>query len=242
MIFLYTDFGAEGPYLAQLEAAVLAQAPAERVLNLVSNAPAADPFRSAYLLAALSGQLPEDSILVGVVDPGVGGGRLPIVVEAGGRRFVGPDNGLLSRAAARDPAARAWRIDWRPVRLSDSFHGRDLFGPVAGRLAAGSPVALTALSIDGLVGMDWPAVLAEVVYVDAYGNLYTGLAGGGLADDAVLQAGGRHVAYRRTFCDAAAGEPFWYRNSCGLVEIAISGGNARDALGLGIGATVEAGA
>jgi hypothetical protein len=238
MIFLFTDFGAEGPYLAQLEAAVLSEAPGERVLNLVSNAPAADPFRAAYLLAALAAELPAESTVVAVVDPGVGGARLPIVVEAGGRRFVGPDNGLLSRVAARDPGACAWRIDWRPQRLSDSFHGRDLFGPVAGRLAAGESVALVALPMAALAGTDWPEGVAEVVYVDVYGNLYTGLPGSWLADDASLVIAGRRLAYRRTFSEAARGEPFWYRNSCGLVEIAVSGGSARDVLGVGVGASV----
>jgi hypothetical protein len=238
VIFLYTDFGADGPYLAQLEAAVLLHAPGEHVLSLVSNAPAADPFRAAYLIAALSAELPGRSTIVAVVDPGVGGTRSPVVVDAGGHRFVGPDNGLISRAAARDPEARAWRIDWRPDRLSDSFHGRDLFGPVAGRLAAGDPVALTALPVEALVGMDWPAGLAEVVYVDAYGNLCTGIPGAWLADDAVLEVGGRSTLHRRTFCEAARGEPFWCRNSCGLIEVAVNGGNARDLLGVGIGGVV----
>jgi hypothetical protein len=238
LIFLYTDFGAEGPYLAQLEAAILREAPRERVLNLVSNAPAADPFHAAYLLAALAAQLPGGAVVVAVVDPGVGGERRPIVVEAAGRRFVGPDNGLLSRAAVTDPGARAWRIDWRPERMSDSFHGRDLFAPVAGRLVAGAPVERKALPVGALAGMDWPAALPEVVYVDAYGNLLTGLAGTSLGADAVLGVRGRRVAYRRTFCEAVPGEIFWYRNSCGLVEIAVSGGTAHGLSGAGIGDSV----
>jgi hypothetical protein len=240
VIFLYTDFGAEGPYLAQAQAVIVAASPGVPCFNLVSNAPAGDPRRGAYLLAALAAELPAGAVVLGVVDPGVGGERLPIVVEAGGRRFVGPDNGLFSRAAARDRNSRAWRIDWRPSRLSASFHGRDLFAPVAARLAAGVDVPLTEVPLSQLAGSEWPDELGEVVYADVYGNLLTGLRGDRHADDAILEAGGRQLGYARTFSAAAAGAAFWYRNSCGLVEIAVNGGSARERLGLGVGAIVRA--
>jgi hypothetical protein len=239
VIFLYTDFGAEGPYLAQMQAVLAAESPGVPVLNLLSNAPAGDPRPAAYLLAALAGTLPTGALVLGVVDPGVGGERLPIVVEAGGHRFVGPDNGLFSRAAARDRSARAWRIDWRPARLSASFHGRDLFAPIAARLAAGVDVPLTELPVSQVAGAEWPDELAEVVYADAYGNLLTGLRGEGLSDSAVVEAGGRRLGYARTFSAVPAGEAFWYRNSCGLVEIAVNGGSALERLGLGVGAIVR---
>ena len=238
VIFLYTDFGAEGPYLAQVQAVLAAESPSVTVLNLLSNAPAGNPRRAAYLLAALADALPSGALVLGVVDPGVGGERLPIVVEAGRHRFVGPDNGLFSRAAARDRNARAWRIDWRPARLSASFHGRDLFAPVAARLATGVDVPLTEVPLSQLAGSEWPDELAEVVYADAYGNLFTGLRGDRVADDAIVEAGGRRLGYARTFSAVPAGEAFWYRNSCGLVEIAVNGGSARERLGLGVGAIV----
>jgi S-adenosylmethionine hydrolase len=240
VIFLFTDFGAEGPYLAQLQAVLAAGAPRVPAFNLLSNAPAADPRRAAYVLAALASDLPAGATVLGVVDPGVGGDRLPVVVEAGGLRFVGPDNGLFSRAAARDANARAWRIDWRPARLSASFHGRDLFAPVAARLATARDVALTEIPLSRLVGLDWPDDIGEVVYADGYGNLFTGLRGDRLGDDAILEAGGRRLRYARTFSAVPAGEAFWYRNSCGLVEIAANAGSARERLGLGIGAVVRA--
>lgn len=240
MIFLYTDFGAEGPYLAQLQAVLAAEASRVPAFNLLSNAPAGDPRRAAYLLAALAADLPAGAVVLGVVDPGVGGDRLPVVVEAGGLRFVGPDNGLFSRVAARDPHARAWRIDWRPARLSASFHGRDLFAPVAARLAAGIEVPLAELFASQLAGAGWPDEIGEIVYADGYGNLFTGLLADRLGDDAILEAGGRRLRYARTFSAVAPGEAFWYRNSCALVEIAVSGGSARERLGLGIGAVVRA--
>jgi S-adenosylmethionine hydrolase len=240
VIFLFTDFGAEGPYLAQLQAVLAAEAPRVPAFNLLSDAPAADPRRAAYLLAPLAADLPAGAVVLGVVDPGVGGDRLPVVVDAGGLRFVGPDNGLFSRAAASDGNVRAWRIDWRPARLSVSFHGRDLFAPVAARLAAGIEVPLAEIPVSGLVGSDWPDEIGEIVYADGYGNLFTGLRGDRLGDDAILEAGGRRLRYARTFSAVPAGEAFWYRNSCGLVEIAASGGSARERLGLGIRAVVRA--
>jgi hypothetical protein len=239
VIFMFTDFGAEGPYLAQMQAVLAAQAPGVHCFNLLSNAPAGDPRRAAYLLAALESGLPAGSIVVGVVDPGVGGERLAVVVEAGGRRFVGPDNGLFSRVAARDPGARASRIDWWPARLSASFHGRDLFAPVAARLAGGVDVPLSDLPLSALIGADWPDELAEVVYVDGYGNLFTGLRGDRVDDGAVVEVGGRCLRFAPTFSAVPSGEAFWYRNSCGLVEVAVNGGSARERLGLGVGAIVR---
>jgi hypothetical protein len=222
-----------------VQAVLAAESPGVPVLNLLSNVPAGNPRPAAYLLAALAGALPSGALVLGVVDPGVGGERLPIVVEAGRHRFVGPDNGLFSRAAARDSGARAWRIDWRPARLSASFHGRDLFAPVAARLAAGVDVPLTEMLLSQLAGSEWPDELGEVVYADIYGNLLTGLRGDGLSDSAVLEAGGRRLRYARTFSAVPAGEALWYRNSCGLIEIAVNGGSARERLGLGVGAIVR---
>ncbi len=239
MIFLYTDFGAEGPYLAQMQAVLAAQAPGVPVFNLLSNAPMGNPCHAAYLLAALAWELPADALILGVVDPGVGGERLPIVVEAAGRRFVGPDNGLFSCAAAGDPPSRAWRIDWRPARLSASFHGRDLFAPVAARLAAGRDVPMAELATASLVGSGWPDEIAEIIYADVYGNLYTGLRGDRVADSARLRLGNRVLVHARTFSAVPPGEPFWYRNSCGLVEIAVNGASARERLGVGVGASIK---
>jgi S-adenosylmethionine hydrolase len=239
VIFLFTDFGAEGPYRAQMQAVLAADAPGIPVFNLLSNAPAGDPRRAAYLVAALATVLPRDALLLGVVDPGVGGARLPIVVEAGGRRFVGPDNGLFSRIAARDPAARAWRIDWQPGQLSVSFHGRDLFAPVAARLAAGREEPMAELPVAALVGSGWPDELAEIIYADVYGNLYTGLRGDDVADSALLRLGSRVLTYARTFSAVTPGKAFWYRNSCGLVEVAMNGGSARERLGVGVGAAIK---
>jgi hypothetical protein len=238
-LILFTDFGVEGPYVGQVKAVFLREAPGVPVIDLMADAPAFDPRRAAYLLAALLEHMPADAVVEAVVDPGVGGERAAVVVEVDGRLLVGPDNGLFEPLARRAAAVRAWEIVWRPDGLSASFHGRDLFAPVAARLAMGAdPEQAGCRPIPVPRRPDWPDELWEVVYTDRYGNAMTGARASALAPDAVLEAGGRRLERARTFSDRPAGEAFWYENSSGLVELAVSSGRADRELGLAIGAKV----
>ena len=238
-ILFFTDFGADGPFLAEMELAIYVHAPEARVLNLMSNAPAASPRPSAYLLAALANRLPAESIVVAVVDPGVGTERLPILVRADGRVYVGPDNGLLSGVVRDAQDAVVEHIRWHPDNLSSSFHGRDLFAPVAGHLVSGIPIASQSIGVSNMVGADWPANEFGVVYVDHYGNAYTGIKGAEISTDAVLECAGSSIAHAAVFARGPADQPFWYVNSCGLVEIAIDHACAAAKLGLRIGTSVS---
>lgn len=238
-ILLFSDFGTGGPYVGQMISVLRAQLPTQPVVSVQHDAPRGDPFRSAYLLASLVDQGPADAIWVCVVDPGVGGTRRAMQVRADGRWLVGPDNGLLVPALRRARSRGAEEILWRPGRLSASFHGRDLFVPAAVHIALGKPVDSAIVDEQSLVGFDWPQELAEVVYVDDFGNAMTGLDAGALNPATSLQVAGRRVRRRRTFCDAAPDEPFWYTNSLGLVEIAVNMGRADEVLGIGIGAPVN---
>ncbi len=229
MIVLFTDFGVAGPYVGQMKGVLAREAPGHAAIDLMHDAPAFDPRASAYLLAALVEPFPTDAVFLCVVDPGVGSARAPAVAQADGRRFVGPDNGLFEIVLRRAAHASLRTIDWRPERLSASFHGRDLFAPVATRLACGGDVALSA---GGTRFPEWPDDLAEVIYVDAYGNAMTGLRAAALPDGTAVSAGGRRLTRARTFSDLPEGRAFWYENSCGLVEIAVNRGNAAALLGL----------
>ncbi|MEJ2577087.1 MAG: SAM-dependent chlorinase/fluorinase [Gammaproteobacteria bacterium] len=233
--FLFTDFGPAGPYMGQLQAALSGAAPTARVITLQSDAPAGRPRPAGYLLAALLDELPADCAVLAVVDPGVGTARRPLVVRADGRWLVGPDNGLLAPAVRRAKQVDAWRIDWRPARLSASFHGRDLFAPVCGGLLAGAPPPGAALDPRELVGADWPADCAEIVYLDHFGNAMSGLRGSAVPSGAGLACGPHRLRPARVFGEVPAGEAFWYVNSCGLVEIAVNGGSAGQVLGLAVG-------
>jgi len=232
-IFLFTDFGYSGPYVGQMTAAILAVSPGIRVVNLMHDAPMMQPRPAAYLLAACCAGLPADVIVVAVVDPGVGGERDALVVRSHGLTLVGPDNGLLSRVPGLSSAER---IDWRPGNLSASFHGRDLFGPVAAMLAAGREVPSTRLSSVGSIqGAGWPKELPAIVYVDAYGNLMTGVSGKKLLKNKKIKVSGLAIPHAETFCRVPAGDLFWYVNSLGLVEIAVNRGSAAAVLSLALG-------
>jgi len=235
-IALFTDFGSAGIYTGQVKA-VLSDSGVPQI-DLLCDAPVYNPRASAYLLAALSNHLPEQTLFLCVVDPGVGSERLPVVVQTDRYWFVGPDNGLFSQLLD-SPGAVVKCIGWRPETLSDSFHGRDLFAPVAVRLCKGEDIHAQAMAPGDLVGVDWPADLPEVIYFDHYGNAMTGIRGSQLSSRAVLRLDGSDIRYAKTFSEVGVGKPFWYRNSIGLVEIAVNRGRADRLLGLGIGSPIE---
>jgi hypothetical protein len=208
------------------------------VIDLLHDAPAFGVRASAHLLAAISKQIPPGSVTLAVVDPGVGGARDAVALAADGNWYIGPDNGLLSVLAARAKARAYWRITWRPEQLSASFHARDLFAPVAGAIAggefpAGKAESGACLSVD-YGGDD----LGEIIYIDHYGNAFSGLRAQDLPRDARIGVAGRSLGHARVFSAVPAGEVFWYENSLGLVEIAGNSCSASAKLGLQIGQLV----
>jgi S-adenosylmethionine hydrolase len=232
MIVLFTDFGLSGPYVGQMKAVLYRQAPGVAVVDLFSDAPTHNPRAAAYLLAAYAGEFPEGSVFLSVVDPGVGGARRPLVVQADGRWFVGPDNGLFAITARRARTLACWAITWQPERLSASFHGRDLFAPVAARIAAGHPVPGEPVPCEACGRPDWLEDLAEVVYIDNFGNAVIGLRASTVSPDTVLSVGGVRLNRARTFSDVPEGKAFWYENANGLVELAVNRGRANEVLRL----------
>jgi S-adenosylmethionine hydrolase len=161
-----------------------------------------------------------------------------LIAEADGRLYVGPDNGLFELVLRRAVRPRTWEITWRPPVLSATFHGRDLFAPVAGRLARGEKPSAMASRTAPPGYPEWPDELPEIVYVDHYGNALTGLRGECVPITARLAAGGSAVGHAQHFAAVPRGAAFWYVNSNGLVEIAVNQGRADRDLGLAIGATV----
>ncbi|MCA1407286.1 SAM-dependent chlorinase/fluorinase [Ensifer sp. IC3342] len=238
MIALFTDFGLSGPYTGQMKAVLHREAPGIPVIDLFADAPATNPAASAYLLAAYAVWFPADTVFLCVVDPGVGGNRPAVIVEADQRWYVGPGNGLFELVQRRAGKTRAWEIEWSPEQLSASFHGRDLFAPVAAMLARGEPPPGRPRDDFGR-RPDWPDDLAEIVYLDHYGNAMTGLRAAVLPPDAKLVAAGRTLERARTFSDRLPGSAFWYENSNGLAEIAVNQGRADRELGLAVGSPVE---
>jgi S-adenosylmethionine hydrolase len=221
-----------------MKAVLHRMAPGIPVIDLFADAPTGNPKASAYLLAAYAPWFAAGTTFLCVVDPGVGGARPPVVIEAGGRWYVGPGNGLFELIERRAAKTRSWDIGFKPQHVSASFHGRDLFAPVAAMLARGAPPPGEPRKHADRRS-DWPDDLAEVVYVDHFGNAITGLRASILPPNARLGAAGRVLERARTFSDRPPGTAFWYENSNGLAEIAVNQGRADRDLGLAIGSPVE---
>jgi S-adenosylmethionine hydrolase len=238
VIVLLTDFGLEGPYTGQVEAVLYAQAPGVPVVSLFADLAPCDVRSAAYLLPAYTAGFPTGSVFLCVVDPGVGGERPGVAVHADGRWYVGPDEGLFEPLRRRMLVTAAWTLPV-PGTAAPSFHGRDVFAPVAAFLARNGRLPEGCADHALVARPDWPDDLTRVVYVDRFGNAVTGLRASALAATARLRVADREIARARTFSDVAEGEPFWYANANRLVEIAVNRGRADALLDLQVGQAVE---
>lgn len=236
MIVLFTDFGLHGPYVGQMKAVLHQQAAGVPQVDLFHDVPAFDIKLCAYLLAAYVDEFPAGTVFLCVVDPGVGTStRQAVMLQANGRWFVGPGNGLFNLIHAHAQDSRVWEILWRPQRLSHTFHGRDLFAPVAALLAMGQQPEAREIKLAGLPGQDWPNDLTQVIYLDHFGNAMTGKRAAQVSQSAGVQVSGQTLAHARTFAEVPPGQAFWYENANGLLEIAVNKGNAAELLQLQIG-------
>lgn len=226
-VILFTDFGLLGPYVGELRLAVHKVDAALPVFDLMHDAPRYAPGAAGLLLAAMLERLPQEAVVCAVIDPGVGTARRPVILHADDRWFVGPDNGLLDAVAAGANDAVWHSVDWRPENLSTSFHGRDLFAPVAARLAQGHPPPGQRIDAPQPVA---PADPAQVIYLDDFGNAWTGLRA--ITDDARIHASNTVFPRADTFGDVPVGAPLWYVNSSGLVELAFNQDSAAARAGL----------
>jgi len=237
VIVLFTDFGARDPYVGQVKVRLAERAPGQLVLDLLHEVPDFNPHAGAHLLAAFALGFPPGSVFLAVVDPGVGTPRDAVVAMAGGRWFVGPDNGLLSVVAARHADARLWRITWQPEGLSATFHGRDLFAVIAADIARGEFPADKLSAVDRLNVEFDGGDLARVIFVDHYGNAWTGVRR--VPQDARVSAAGRLFKHSGSFGFVGKGEGFWFNNSIGLLELAVNRGSAAATFGLKVGDPVQ---
>lgn len=235
MLFLCTDFGYNGPYVGQMKAVAADQVPTCKIVDLIHDLPKFNIRAASYFVAALVDQLPLDCIVVTVVDPGVGGQRKPVVLRADHRWIVGPGNGLMDVIAKHAGSVRYHEITYHVEKLSASFHGRDLFMPVALNIYTENS------SEQMFVPMDTPDLshveteLAEVIYIDGFGNLMTGLRADLHVNTRFMNYKGEKIQRARTFSDKSPGEALFYENSQGLLEIAVNCGNAKQKFNAEIG-------
>jgi S-adenosylmethionine hydrolase len=225
MIILFTDFGPAGPYTGQMKAVLAQQVPQVPVIDLMVDVPAHDVTAAAHLLATYHAEFPANSVFLCVIDPGVGSdSREPIILHADGHWYVGPGNGLFDVVAARSACVEAWRVTWRPEHLSNSFHGRDMFAPVAAMIAGGE--FPQAERIEFVPAAEVAQDYSRVIYIDHFGNLLTGLRASSARPDQSVEFKGQRIPRVRTFSDVHTGQPLCYENSSGLIEIAVNCGRA----------------
>lgn len=239
VIVLFTDFGTNDPYVGQVKAKIAEHAPGQQVIDLLHQAPDYNAHAGAHLIAAFAAGFPPGAVFMCVVDPGVGTLRDGVVVSAGGHWFVGPDNGLLSVVAARNDDAKIWRINWQPELVSNTFHGRDLFAVIAAQIAKGE-FPNTKLQEKDTLDVEFDATdLNRVIYIDHFGNAWTGLRATNVLPSARLTVNQAEFRHAETFGFVSKGESFWFANSVGLLEVAINRGHAADKLGIKVGDIVK---
>ncbi len=244
-VSLTTDYGLSDGFVAACHGVIARIAPSTRIIDVTHLVPPADVARGAAVLAQAVVHLPP-AVHVGVVDPGVGTARRAVAIEAPGGLLVGPDNGLLPNAADALGGIRRSVVldqpDWFAETVSPTFHGRDVFAPVAARLARGDDLggAGSPVDPDTLVRLPDPVVNvgdgwleAEVATIDRFGNVQLAAEGDALDRlGELLRVGGITARRAATFGDAASGALVVYVDSAGRVAIAINGGRAVVALGV----------
>jgi len=236
MIALFTDFGLGGPYVGKVHAVLHRRAPGIPIVDVFHDVPNHNIRAGAYLLPAYTRDFPVGTVFVCVVDPGVGSARRALMLEADGRWYVGPDNGLLQIAARRAHKPVWHEILWRPESLSATFHGRDLFAPVAAELAQGRIPKSRLVPAPTGPFEAWPEDMAEIVYIDHYGNALSGLHADRVSPQrTVLQHNGARYRRAGTYAEVPPGEIFWYVNANGLVEMAANGCSAAQSAKIRVG-------
>lgn len=215
MIVLLTDFGGRDPYVGQMHLRLAEMAPQTRVVDLFHDLPSFMVDAAAYLIPAYCRHVPIGAIVVAVVDPGVGGTRRAVSVEADGRFYIGPDNGLFEFVARRANRCVSHELPI-PDDVSATFHGRDVFVPAAAAFARGESLSLTPLTLSRFP--EWPDEGMKIIYMDHYGNAITGVRAASWHQTLVI--GGHTLTRARTFSERPLGEPFFYENANGLIEIA----------------------
>ena len=235
MIALFSDFSISDPYVGLMKLEIYKHAPNANILDICHEMPAFNPNAAGCLLRALVKNLPEDTIVLAVVDPGVGTDRRALWLEIDGKHFVGPDNGLFARIVNQANEVNAHVIEYENEKVSASFHGRDVFAPFAAGLENGLRPRTKIISAETLIGRSWQSELTEVIYIDHYGNAITGISASSVTQNSLISVKDTNLRYTRTFGEEKEGICFWYKNSVGLIELSMSRASIAAELELGIG-------
>jgi S-adenosylmethionine hydrolase len=252
VIALLTDFGLRDHYVAAMKGVVLGLCPDVTFIDISHDIPPQDVLAGALELEAVTPYLPRETVVVGVVDPGVGTGRRGVAIRADGLRFVGPDNGLFSLALNGHETEAVELTNRRYSResISRTFEGRDRFAPAAGWLACGVSLSEFGPPVADLVSLELPAPIAsadridgEVVRVDRFGNLVTNIhrdtlrAVNGPLE--IIMGAAMVTGLSATYAESSPGRLCAVIGSTDRLEISVRGGSAADATGASRGTAVQ---
>jgi S-adenosylmethionine hydrolase len=250
IIALTTDFGYKDPFVGIMKGIIAGVNPEARVIDLSHGVAPQDIMGAALILRHSVNHFPRGTIHVAVVDPGVGSARRPILIEAIGNYFVGPDNGVLSLALADEKPVRIIHLSnaaYHRQPVSSTFHGRDIFAPVAAHLSLGTAVTAFGEAVPDFSRIAWPSIAkspsglqGEIVYIDGFGNLCTNVTEDdlkGLPRDKLAISVGNVAIQGLAANYAADGKSRFIAliNSWGLLEVAVFQGNAQHHCGARVG-------
>jgi S-adenosyl-L-methionine hydrolase (adenosine-forming) len=257
LVALITDFGLSDWFVGEMKGAMLSACPGTVMLDITHHIAPGDIRSAAFTLAACYRTFPERTTFCVVVDPGVGSGRKAICADSGRYLFVGPDNGVLSWAFSREESVTVRTIDnsefFHCDAVSPTFHGRDIFGPVAAHMAHGAPLVTVGAEITDYVTIPFPhpvvhenSIETEILAIDRFGNAVTSV---GQAEKSLLHgrkirivagdAPAVELTYEEFFAAVPQNDPLCYFGASGYLEIGVNGGSAASRFRLSAGSRVE---
>ena len=235
-ITLLTDFGTADYFVGAMKGVILSINPEAVIADITHEIPAQDVAAGAFQLLAAYATFPTGTIHVAVVDPGVGSERRPIVVSANEQFFVGPDNGIFSYICDREASHRTFHITaekyFRPSP-STTFHGRDIFAPIAAALSKGVKPEKLGREIDDEVRLEPLDRVARIIHIDRFGNCITNITRDQLKAGAGLVIKGKTIRdFRNFYGEDSSSKPFAIWGSAGFLEISVNGASAAKTLGI----------
>ncbi len=259
IITLLTDFGTEDTYVGVMKGVIASICPSALVVDLTHEVPPQDVATGAFLLDVSVDYFPQDTVHVAVVDPGVGTARKPVAIRTEQAYYVGPDNGIFTLVLQRHRMRRAVCLDNPQYHLpekSTTFHGRDVFAPVAAHLACGVPFEQLGTPVSSLqrlplprVRVDWHGIRATVVHIDRFGNAITNLTRSDYEawcrrwdvkeNLARVECAGVRLSICQTYGEVPDGQPLALFGSSKRLEVAVNRGNAAQVFRLKRGDTIR---
>jgi S-adenosylmethionine hydrolase len=250
LITLTTDFGLKDPFVGVMKGVIARINPSAAVVDLTHGIPPQDVLAAAMILRDATKYFPRGTIHVAVVDPGVGSARRPVLLESNEAYFVGPDNGIFSFVFEERQPSRIVHLSNPRYYLeptSATFHGRDIFAPLAAYLSLGVAPDAFGETLNNYARISWPSILrsdrsvaGEIVYIDGFGNLFSNIREQDLAglkrERVIITMGALTIrGLARNYAAVEKGQPLAVVNSWGLLEIAANGGSAARLLHASIG-------